>query len=102
MNNSLSTTAEQTMSSREISELTGKRHDNVVSDIKKMFMELEIYAPDFSGTYRTVKGNEYACYHLNRELTDCLLTGYSAKTPYGCYQTVAGTGTTCTITTRLH
>lgn len=29
-----------TMTSREIAELTGKRHDNVMSDIRKMLTEL--------------------------------------------------------------
>lgn len=32
----------QTMSSLEISELTGKRHDNVSRDIKKMLQELSL------------------------------------------------------------
>ena len=40
-----------TMSSREIAELCGERHDNVMADIRKMLDELDIYAPDFSGTY---------------------------------------------------
>ena len=53
----LSTVIGQTMSSREISDLTGKRHDNVVSDISKMFMELGVNAPDFQGTYKTSQGN---------------------------------------------
>jgi len=32
--------AEMTMTSREIAELTGKRHDNVMADIRKMLVEL--------------------------------------------------------------
>ena len=31
-----------TMSSREIAELTGKRHDNVMADIRSMLSELKI------------------------------------------------------------
>lgn len=66
-----------TMSSREIAKLTGKRHDNVVTDILKMLGELDMHAPDFSGTYKTARGNSYTEYHLNKELTDTLITGYS-------------------------
>lgn len=66
-----------TMSSREIAKLTGKRHDNVVADILKMLGELDMHAPDYSGTYKTTRGNSYTEYHLNRELTDTLVTGYS-------------------------
>lgn len=53
-----------TMSSREIAELCDKRHDNVMADIRKMLDELDIYAPDFSGTFITEQGNRYECFDL--------------------------------------
>lgn len=65
-----------TMSSLEIAELTGKRHDNVMSDIEKMLKDLEIHDHDFAGTYKTARGNEYKCYNLPKELADLLLTKY--------------------------
>jgi len=68
-----------TMSSREIAELTGKRHDHVMIDIRKMLDELDLSAPDFSGTYRTTQGNEYACFNLPRRECDILIAGYSVK-----------------------
>ena len=40
-----------TMNSLEIAELTGKRHDNVMADIDRMFSDLNIDAPDFSGAH---------------------------------------------------
>jgi phage antirepressor YoqD-like protein len=66
-----------TMSSLEIAELTGKRHDNVMSDIEKMLKDLEIHAPDFSGTYKTARGNEYKCYKLPKRETLILVSGYN-------------------------
>ena len=65
-----------TMSSLEIAELTGKRHDNVMVDIEKMLSDLGKAAPDFAGTYKTARGNEYKCYNLPKELADLLLTKY--------------------------
>jgi phage regulator Rha-like protein len=66
-----------TISSREIARLTGKRHDNVMTDIKKMLTELDLHAPDFSGAYRTEQGNVYECYHLPRRELLILVSGYS-------------------------
>lgn len=38
-----------TMSSREIAELTGKRHDHVMRDVRSMLEQLEKDAPSFGG-----------------------------------------------------
>lgn len=40
MNDLISRPADMTMSNREIAELTGKRHDNVMRDIRVMLAEL--------------------------------------------------------------
>lgn len=69
----------QTMSSREIAELTGKRHDNVMADIRKMMFELKIDAPKFSGTYKTEQGNEYPCFNLPKRETLILVSGYNIE-----------------------
>ena len=66
-----------TMSSLEIAELTGKRHDHVMVDIVKMLKDLEIHAPGFAGTYKTARGNEYKCYKLPKRETLILVSGYS-------------------------
>lgn len=69
----------RTMSSVEIAELTGKLHKNVLADIRSMLAELEIDSADFSAQYKDSTGRFLPCFNLNREMTDTLLTGYSAK-----------------------
>ena len=68
-----------TMSSKEIADFTGKRHDHVMRDIKKMLLELyPAGAPNFGGTYLSEQNKELPLFNLDRKHTDCLLTGYSA------------------------
>ncbi|QSM00636.1 antirepressor protein [Oceanospirillum phage vB_OliS_GJ44] len=68
-----------TMSSREIAELTGKRHDHVMRDIRKMLDDLGEAHPTYGGSYEDSTGRTLPCFNLDRDMTDCLLTGYSAK-----------------------
>ena len=71
--------AEKTMSSQEIAELTGKMHKNVMVDVRRMLSELDIDSAEISAQYKDSTGRTLPCFNLNRELTDCLLTGYSAN-----------------------
>ncbi|WP_431321651.1 Rha family transcriptional regulator [Rhizobium sp. YTU87027] len=73
-----STTSVITMSSREIAELTGKRHDHVKRDIEKMLSDLGEDAPRFGDIYLDSMNREQTEYRLDRELTETLLLGYSA------------------------
>ncbi|NNA76735.1 Rha family transcriptional regulator [Pseudomonas lactis] len=66
------------MSSREIAELTGKRHFHVTTDIEKMLADLKEDATGFRAIYLDSMNREQTEYLLDREHTDCLLTGYSA------------------------
>ncbi|TCT96100.1 regulatory protein Rha [Pseudomonas sp. LP_4_YM] len=67
----------RTMSSREIANLTGKRHNNVKRDIAAMLADLEEDALSFEHIYLDGQNREQVQYLLDREHTDCLLTGYS-------------------------
>ena len=66
------------MSSREIADLTGKQHKNVTVDIVTMLTELKEDVLSFQRIYRDSMNREQTEYHLDRELTETLLTGYSA------------------------
>lgn len=67
-----------TMSSREIASVTGKRHDNVLRDIAAMLKDLKVDLLRFEDIYMDGRNREQLQYLLDREHTDCLLTGYSA------------------------
>ncbi len=74
-----SSSEEITMSSREIAELTDKRHDNVMADIRKMLGELGLNAPDFSGVYKDQQLIDHPCFRLPKRETLILVSGYSVE-----------------------
>ena len=71
--------SEQKMSTREIAQFTQKEHKNVFRDVKKLFLDLEIDALNFEHIYLDSINREQTEYLLDRDTTDCLLTGYSPK-----------------------
>lgn len=66
------------MSSREIAELTGKRHDHVMADIRAMLAQLGMTSPEFSGHLPDAYGRLQPVFHLTKDLTITLVSGYSA------------------------
>jgi Rha family phage regulatory protein len=78
----LNTNATLTMSSREIAELTGKRHDNVVRDTRKMLEELGANHLNFEGVYIDSKGESRTCFNLPKDLTITLVSGYNVQMRY--------------------
>ncbi|MHC1826456.1 Rha family transcriptional regulator [Klebsiella pneumoniae] len=75
------------MTSLEIAELTGKRHDNVIRDVRKMLEELN--GLSFEGvneeTYKDAKGETRTLYRLDRKHTFILVAGYSVQLRAKCY-----------------
>ncbi len=76
---SLNTASTLTMSSREIAELTGKRHDHVMRDIRSMLVTLQINGPTFGGVYVDAKGEARSCFNLPKRETLILVSGYSVE-----------------------
>lgn len=68
-----------TMSSREIADLTGKRHAHVMRDIRAMLQELGEDQSKFGSIFLDSYGREQSQYELNKELTLTLLLGYDVK-----------------------
>ena len=73
----INTQAGATMSSREIAELTGKRHTDVMRDIRNMLAQLEVGERRFASSYFSDQNKELPCFNLDRIHVECLLTGYS-------------------------
>ena len=65
------------MDSREIAQLTGKRHDHVCRDILRMLEELEIPAPKFGAGYLDAQNQRRRCFVLPKRECLILATGYS-------------------------
>lgn len=65
-----------TMSSREIAELTGKQHKNVLQDIRKMLDGLGMTSAEFSADLSDGYGRSQPGYALPKDLTITLVAGY--------------------------
>lgn len=69
-----------TMSTVEIAELTGKRHDNVLRDARKMLEELgELASLKFEASYKDASGKTNSCLNLPKRETLILVSGYSVE-----------------------
>lgn len=68
-----------TMSSRDIAELTGKQHKDVIRDIRVMIEALEKDGANLRHQFSEKKDARgyTALFNLSRELTETLITGYS-------------------------
>ena len=80
-NSIINTVGVQTMSSKEIAELTGKQHAHILRDIRIMLHELDDPKMDHADSYRIIHDNrDYVSeILLNKELTLTLVSGYNVK-----------------------
>lgn len=73
-------TAGPSMTSKEVADLTGKRHDHVLRDIDAL---LKTLSPDlgtgFSMTYEGDPANGYRYFIMDRDSSYCLVAGYDAN-----------------------
>lgn len=68
------------MTSREIAELTGRRHDNVLRDIETMLDELGVGRLSFEGSYLSDQNKQMPLFRLPRRECLILVSGYSVET----------------------
>lgn len=68
-----------TMSSREIAELTGKRHDHVLRDVENMLQELGQTSPHFWGELPDRYNRPQRVAFLSKDLSITLVAGYSVQ-----------------------
>lgn len=80
MNEIMNVNEVQTMSSREIAELTGKQHKNVIRDIENMLNALNLEQSSFlSFVNDGPNGRPLKVYNLPKEETLILVSGYNVK-----------------------
>ena len=70
---------QKTMTSVEIAELTGKRHDHVVRDLQELEKQGIIDLPKFGEREKYGNNNERTVYRLPKREVLILTSGYSAK-----------------------
>lgn len=72
-------TDQPTMSSREIAELAGKKHQHVKRDIETMLGQLNEDVSNFGQTYTDSQNRRQTEYRLDRYHTEVLVTGYDTR-----------------------
>ena len=79
MNDLMNADSQPTMSSREIADLTGKRHADVKRDIEKMLEKMDVSCEKFKATYKDAQNRTRECFSLNFHLASTLIAGYCPK-----------------------
>lgn len=77
--NAVTTPPALTMTSREVAELTGKRHDHVLRDIESMLDQLGLTSPQFWGELPDGYQRQQRVAFLPKDLTFTLVAGYNVQ-----------------------
>lgn len=75
-----------TMTSLEISQLTGKQHKNVLVDIKNLTDNIPDLAAGMSAAKYEGQGKAYNSFNLSRDFVENLVMGYSPQLRYKVQQ----------------
>lgn len=67
------------MSSQEVAERTGKRHADVMRDIRSMLFQLGATERSFASSYRDSTGRSLPCFNLPKRERLILVSGYSVE-----------------------
>lgn len=73
------------MTSLEIAELTGKRHDNVMRDCLKLLEVADLKSEVSDTVYKDSTGRSLKAYCLTKRATFILVSGYSPELRLKCY-----------------
>ena len=67
------------ITSLEIAQITNKQHKNILADIRKMFVDLNMDIKTVETSKKMDSGQTAKVYKLDKELTTTLLSGYHVK-----------------------
>lgn len=88
MNNLIEIQNVVSMTTLEIAELTGKRHDNVIRDCQKLTEVNGLKSEVVEISYNDIKGESRKAYQLTKKATFVLVSGYSAELRLKCFERI--------------
>ena len=69
----------ESMTSVELAEFSGRRHDHLLRDIDEMFKNSELDIPNFGDIYLDSAGREQKMYNLNKPLVLFVISKFNDK-----------------------
>lgn len=88
MNTPIELTNVVSMTSLEIAELTGKRHDNIMVDCRKLLEVSALKTQVAEISYNDMQDKPRKAYRLTKKATFVLVSGYSAELRLKCFERI--------------